>query len=105
VPLRPSSRNGRQGRATIELTWSRRLEPSGHSGTRLWVDAQTYLPLRSITIQWAGPSGHRRAVLTVTASYRIPAATSANLALLAPPIPHGFTRTATSPYYAPYTGG
>jgi hypothetical protein len=94
------------GRSAIELTWTRRLEAGGHTGltTHLWVDAQTYMPLRSITIQWAGPTRHRIAVLTVTANYRILAATPANLGLLNPPIPRGFTRTATSPHYAPYTG-
>jgi hypothetical protein len=95
-----------RGRPAIELTWTRRLEASGHTGltTHLWVDAQTYMPLRSITVQWAGPPAHRLAILTVTANYRILAATPANLGLLNPPIPRGFTRTATSPHYAPYTG-
>jgi hypothetical protein len=100
-----------QGRPAVELTWSRQLGPRSRPGgigiamtTRLWVDAKTYMPLRSITTQWAGPSGHRRALFTDTANYRILAATTANLALLTPPIPAGFTRTATSPHYAPYTG-
>jgi hypothetical protein len=95
-----------QGRAAIELTWTRRLERNGHSGltTHLWVDAQTYMPLRSVTTQWAGPSRHHLAILTVAADYRILTATPANLGLLNPPIPAGFTRTATSPHYAPYTG-
>ena len=100
-----------QGRPAIELTWSRRLGPRSRPGepgmavtVRLWVDPRTYMPLRSITIQWAGPSGHRRALFTDTANYRVLAPTTANLALLAPPIPAGFTRTATSPHYAPYTG-
>jgi hypothetical protein len=95
-----------QGRPAIELTWTRRLERNGHSGltSHLWVDAQTYMPLRSTTIQWVGPPGHRLTILTVTADYRILTATLANLGLLNPPIPSGFTRTATSPHYAPYTG-
>jgi len=96
-----------QGRPAIELTWSRGLPPLKRDiavTTRLWVDPRTYMPLQSITTQWAGPSGHRRALFTDTANYRVLAATSANLALLTPPIPAGFTRTATSPYYAPYTG-
>lgn len=97
-----------QGQPAIELTWSRRLAPLGRGmavSTRLWVDPRTYVPLRSITTQWAGPSGHRQALFADTANYRILAATPANLDLLTPPIPPGFTRTATSPHYAPYTGG
>jgi hypothetical protein len=96
-----------QGRPAIELTWSRRLGPARIGmavTTRLWVDPRTYVPLRSITTQSAGPSGHHHALFTDTANYRVLAPTSANLALLTPPIPAGFTRTATSPHYAPYTG-
>jgi hypothetical protein len=63
------------------------------------------MPLRSVTTQWVGPPDHRQALFTDTASYRVLVATSASLALLNPPIPAGFTRTATSPYYAPYTVG
>jgi len=96
-----------QGRPAIELTWSRRLAPLGRGMaviTRLWVDPRTYMPLRSIITQWTGPAGHRHALFTDAANYRILTATSANLDLLNPPIPPGFTRTATSPHYAPYTG-
>jgi hypothetical protein len=99
-----------QGRPAIELTWSRRLARLAPLGrgiamtTRLWVDPRTYMPLRSITTQSIGPSGHRQALFTDTANYRVLAATPASLGLLTPPIPAGFTRTATSPHYAPYTG-
>jgi hypothetical protein len=96
-----------QGRPAVELTWSRRLGPARIGmavTTGLWVDPRTYMPLRSITTQWAGPSGHRRALFTDTANYRVLEPTRANLALLTPPIPVGFTRTTTSPHYAPYTG-
>jgi hypothetical protein len=97
-----------QGRPAIELAWSRRLPPLRRDiavTTRLWVDPRTYMPLRSVTTQWVGPPDHRQALFTDTASYRVLVATSASLALLNPPIPAGFTRTATSPYYAPYTVG
>ena len=96
-----------QGRPAIELTWSRWLPPLKRDiavTTRLWVDPRTYMPLRSVISQWVGPPGHRQALFADTASYRILAATTASLDLLNPPIPAGFTRTATSPHYAPYAG-
>jgi len=108
-----------QGRPAVELTWSRRSGPQIVITARLWVDARTYRPLRSVTTQWIGPSGHhsievngkrvapgrRLALFTDTTQYHILPATPANLALLTPPIPAGFTRTAHSPHFAPYTRG
>jgi hypothetical protein len=100
-----------QGRPAIELTWSRRFGPRIVMTTRLWVDARTYLPLRSVTTQWIGHShlqvngkpvapGRRLALSTDTTQYHILPATPANLALLTPPIPAGFTRTAHSSHFA-----
>ena len=83
------------GRRALELTWSS-TEPMSNSGT-LWVDDQTYLPLRSvITQRWrAGGTPFQ----TITTDYQMLPATPANLNLLTPPIPAGFTRTATSPRF------
>ncbi len=57
--------------------------------TTLRVDARTCLLLRSVAIMRAGPGD----VLfqTVTTEYQILPATPANLGLLTPPIPAGFT--------------
>lgn len=109
-----------QGRPAVELTWSRRLGPRMVITTRLWVDARTYLPLRSVDTQWVGASGQHPiqmqvngkrvaagrhlALFTDTTEYHMLPATPANLALLTPPIPAGFARTACSPQFAPCTG-
>jgi hypothetical protein len=63
----------------------------------LWVDDQTYLPLRSVLTMRGRPGGIP--FQTVTTEYEILPATPANLNLLTPPIPAGFTRTATSPRF------
>ena len=99
-----------QGRPAVKLTWSRRFGPRIVMTTRLWVDARTYLPLRSVTTQWIGhpnlqvngqrmPRDRRLVLGTDTTQYHILPATPANLALLTPPIPSGFTRTAHSPHF------
>jgi hypothetical protein len=84
------------GRRAVELTWSTspgRLTVT----TTLWMDAGTYFPLRSVAVMRA-PLGN--AVLeTDTTHYQILPATPANLSLLTPPIPAGFTRTAKSPNF------
>jgi hypothetical protein len=82
------------GRQAVKLTWSR-----SHGlltvTTTLWVDARTYQPLRSIATMRAQP---RDTLLeTDTTEYQVLSATPASLHLLTPPIPAGFTRTATSP--------
>lgn len=83
------------GRQSIELTWSSSFGPMTVR-TTLWVDAQTYLPLRSVQTQTAQ---HGMLLETDTTAYQILPATPANLGLLKPPIPAGFTRTATSPHF------
>ncbi|MGW1802097.1 hypothetical protein ACWCQN_40905 [Streptomyces sp. NPDC001984] len=78
-----------EGRAAIELTWS----PAPQTVSRLWVDAKTYLPLKSSFDGKAGRLGdeYNSSVVTV---YDILPAIDANLALLKPPIPAGFKETA-----------
>jgi len=85
-----------QSRPAIKLTWTRspgRLTVT----TTLWVDARTYLPLRSATTIRAGL--HNMLLETDITQYQVLPATQANLDLLTPPIPAGFTRTATSPNF------
>jgi len=85
-----------QDRQAVELTWSR--SPGQMTvTTTLWVDAGTYRPLRSVTTIRAGL--HDMLVETDTTEYQILPATQANLDLLTPPIPDGFSRTAKSPHF------
>ncbi|HEV2936223.1 MAG TPA: hypothetical protein VGY96_24130, partial [Streptosporangiaceae bacterium] len=80
----------------VELTWSPRRGPMTVT-TTLWVDAQSYVPLRSVEMMRAGPRDN--VLETDTTDYQILPATRANLDLLNPPIPAGFTETATSPHF------
>lgn len=84
-----------RGRQAVEITWSHTLGMMTVK-TTLWVDARTYQPLRSVSIQ-RGP--HGTPLLTSTTDLQILPATPANLRLLTPPIPAGFTRTAASPHF------
>jgi hypothetical protein len=101
-----------QGRRVIELTWPQPDGPGRVMTTRLWVNARTYLPLRSVTTEWIRHShlvvngkriapGRRLTLSTDTTQYQILPATRAHLAFLSPPVPAGFTRTAHSPHYPP----
>lgn len=84
------------GHEAVELTWSQ--SPGRMTlATTLWVDARTYLPLRSVTTMRAGL--HDALLQTDTTLYQILPVTPANLDLLNPPIPAGFTRTAQSPHF------
>jgi hypothetical protein len=85
-----------QGRQAVEITWSQSLGPITVA-TTLWVDAHSYVPLRSVDIMRAGPN--HRLLGTDTTDYQILSATPANLDLLKPPIPAGFRQTATSPHF------
>ena len=84
------------GRQAIELTWSSSLGRLTVT-TTLWVDAQTYQPLRSVATTRAAL--HDLLITAATTEYHILPATPANLDLLSPPIPAGFTRTASSPHF------
>lgn len=83
-----------QGRQALKLIW-RTSFSSMKAATTLWVDAKTYQPLRTSSSLRVGAAPFQ----TSTAQYQILAATPANLGLLTPPIPAGFTHTAT-PHYA-----
>ncbi len=83
------------GRQAVQVTWSGSHGPLTVT-TTLWVDARTYLPLRSVSTTRAAP--HDLLLEADTMEYQILSATPANLDLLAPPIPAGFTRTASSPH-------
>jgi hypothetical protein len=85
-----------QDRPAIEVTWSRTLGPVT-TATTLWVDARTYVPLRSVGTMRAGSAN--RLLETDTTDYQILPATPANLDLLTPPIPAGFRQTAASPNF------
>jgi hypothetical protein len=84
------------GRRAIELIWSRPQGPLSVT-TTLWVDARTYQPLRSVAILRV--RHHAMLIESYTTQYQILPATPGNLDLLTPPIPPGFTRTATSPHF------
>lgn len=106
------------GHAAIELTWTQ-LDGGPESGTttRYWVDARTYLPLRSVLTEWVHATkrhpktfngqklrpGQTLVFSSETQNFQIIPATPANLDQLTPPIPAGFTRTAHTPHFAPYT--
>jgi hypothetical protein len=87
------------GRQAIEVIWSTSLGRVTTLTTTLWVDAQTYLPLRSVTTDRAETGARDVLLSTDTTDYQILSATPANLDLLSPPIPVGFTGTATSPHF------
>jgi hypothetical protein len=61
----------------------------------LWVDAKTYMPLQ-VAFTVASPNG--TAISSNTIQYQVLRAISANLALLTPPVPAGFTRTTKAPF-------
>jgi hypothetical protein len=84
------------GRPAIKLT----LTADTPALTKtLWVDARTYVPL-----QVAFTVVNGTAITSNTVKYQVLPATSANLGLLVPPVPAGFTRTTTAPFglAAPY---
>jgi hypothetical protein len=58
----------------------------------VWIDASTYLPIKSVSIMSIGTRGE-----TTTTGYQMLPATSGNLASINVPVPAGFSRTATPP--------
>jgi hypothetical protein len=86
------------GRQAVEVTWSSAHGPITVT-TALWVDARTYAPLRTVVTTRAEAGARDAPVEVDTTDYQILPVTPANLNLLKPPIPAGFTRTATSPHF------
>lgn len=88
------------GRAAIMLVWRQDDERAGFrdgSRTVLWVDAGTYFPIRE-SVERIYHSWRTRSVT----DYETIGATKSALALLTPPIPPGFTQTATP--HQPFAG-
>jgi hypothetical protein len=83
------------GRRAVKITWTRSAGKTSLA-TTLWADARTYRPLRAVS---ALRARHGRLIETDTTDFRLLPATRANLRLLTPPIPAGFTRTARSPHF------
>lgn len=81
------------GRTTVGGQQAIKLSLRGVPGddSTVWVDASTYLPIKSVSIMTNGARG------TTTATYQMLPPTPANLASLNVPVPTGFTRTATPP--------
>lgn len=68
--------------------------------TTLWVDAATYVPLRTVTTQTITLQATGiRTRFSNTVTYRMIPATTASLKALTPPIPAGFTRAKRLPGY------
>ena len=91
------------GRDAVKLGWTRQVGPTKYSPiavTTLWVDATTYVPLRTVTIQTITlQATGTRALTSNTATYQMIPATTATLKALTPPIPAGFTRAKRLPGY------
>jgi hypothetical protein len=82
---RLAARGTLAGQKVIELA------DTGNGGyTDLWVSTATYLPVRMISVSAPTPYGQQ----SITFTFRFLPPTRANEALLAPPIPAGFTRRA-----------
>lgn len=73
----------------VQFDGHQALELNGQN-YHLWVDAQTYLPLRAEISYLRGITG------TVVINFRLLPATQANLALVNPVIPPGFTQVPVS---------
>lgn len=73
------------GHRAIELTGQNKIQGRVVAWFRWWVDARTYLPLRTVAHMSDGG--------TIETDYKALPATPANLALLKPVIPPGFTRS------------
>ena len=89
--FRVAGLQGVNGRPAIRLT----LTAAGQPKT-LWVDAQTSMPLQVAFTVFGPPDGKTITVNTVR--YQVLPATAANLALLVPLVPAGFTRTTKPPF-------
>ncbi|HUN31482.1 MAG TPA: hypothetical protein VMU95_05625 [Trebonia sp.] len=80
------------GRPSIKLTLAADYPTLSKT---LWVDAQTYIPLQ---LAYTVADANSPTTTSNTVEYQVLPATAANLALLVPRIPAGFTRTTTDPF-------
>jgi hypothetical protein len=87
-----------RGHRAVQLTWRTAHGPVTTTAT-LWVDAKTYQPLLGSSAMRMVTDNREQTIYSDRTQYQILAATPANLRLLSPPIPSGFTRTATSPHF------
>jgi hypothetical protein len=90
------------GRDAVKLGWTRKVGRTKYGPTAmttLWVDATTYVLLRTVTTQTLTLETRTRTLFSYTATYRMIPATTASLKALTPPIPAGFTRAARLPGY------
>ncbi len=85
----------------LELRHTFDSPPGSGPWTRtLWVSDRTYLPVRALSSFTEGTRGTKGFTTDIIAvSYKFLPATPANLALLKPVIPAGFTQTAKPPSY------
>jgi hypothetical protein len=91
-----------RGHEAIELSWTRSPGRSSQLvlKTTFWVDAHSYVPLSATgTMRLQGNGGHDKLMQSGSTQYQVLPATPANLALLNPPIPPGFTRVPRSPNF------
>jgi hypothetical protein len=86
------------GRDTVKLSFTAKVGPAATRHTTLWVDANTYVPLRSVSTIEAGASvsasGAGAAATTITLNYQMIPATAVGLKVLTPPVPAGFAHVA-----------
>jgi hypothetical protein len=88
------------GQPVLELRHTFDSPPGSGPWTRtLWVSARTYLPVRALSTFTEGTKAKGFTSDIIAVSYKFLPATSANLALLKPVIPAGFTQTAKPPSY------
>jgi hypothetical protein len=89
------------GRDTVKLSWTRKTGPAKDTtATTMWVDATTYIPLRTVTTQTITlQATGTRTLSTDTVTYQMIPATTASLKALTPPVPAGFTRATRLPGY------
>ncbi|HEX4255976.1 MAG TPA: hypothetical protein VH089_12845, partial [Streptosporangiaceae bacterium] len=86
------------GQATLELRHTFPSPPGSRAWTRdLWVSAQTYLPIRSVSSSTEGTPAQGYQSDVTTNTFQFLPATAATLAHLAPVVPAGFTQTAKPP--------
>ncbi len=84
----------------LELRHTFDSPPGSGPWTRtLWVSDRTYLPVRALSSFTEGTRAQGFTTDIIAVSYKFLPATPANLALLKPVIPAGFTQTAKPPSY------